>query len=430
MQEKYEKMFYEFEPEHTDCPEWLNSPQAYFRGERSMPGSNLNVGYQVITGPVFLEQEPRLNREDIYYVFLGSKLPDVFSSWDAEIHFYLGPTLDTMEKVVITEPTVIKVPRSWWHSPLNFVRVDKPLLFQEVLHSGRDGYVSYIEKPDGEKEYIYTGYETGKDATITNAFVSPYKHVEWNVINEDGVTSYTDKGAYDPSKSPMGIHCVVMPGYESKPYSDAATLKAPKPALSPEVTKLVLAAPKEETKWGAWCPSPQFYFRGTIYMENATYNIGYQIFTAANDMEDPHIHQGLDEYIFFMGADPANIFDFDAEIEIFYGEDPDNLESRLITRPTVVRIPANMWHCPIRFRKMNKPIIFQAAFLDGTWGTIVRLDEEEKTEEELKEIDSRPFGRTRTYEYMGDNVRFCKYNVKKRCNICGECFPPQELEGV
>jgi hypothetical protein len=29
---------------------------------------------------------------------------------------------------------------------------------------------------------------------------------------------------------------------------------------------------------------------------------------------------------------------------------------------------------------------------------------------------------------MGDNVRFCKYNDKKRCNICGACFQPQEIK--
>lgn len=34
-----------------------------------------------------------------------------------------------------------------------------------------------------------------------------------------------------------------------------------------------------------------------------------------------------------------------------------------------------------------------------------------------------PFARMHTYNYMGDNVRFCKYNDKKRCNICGACFP-------
>ena len=120
-----------------------------------------------------------------------------------------------------------------------------------------------------------------------------------------------------------------------------------------------------------------------------------------------------------MGADPKNIFDFDAEIEILLGDDPDKMESKIITKPTVVRLPPTVWHCPIKFRKMKKPILFQAAFLHGTWGTITRS--EAKTEKNY-------FSRKYTYDYMGDNVRFCKFNDQKRCNICGACFPEQAIE--
>ena len=440
MQEKYEKLFYEFVPQETSWGDWCHSPQAYFRGETDLPGAAMNVGFQVFKAPVLLETEPHFHREDEYLVFLGAKLPDVFSSWDAEVHFYMGKTLDTMEKVVITEPTIIKLPKGWWHSPLNFVRVDKPLMFQAVVLAGKNGMVKFVERKDGERQYIYMGDETRlclfdshKDCNYCGYCFShpderpevPYTFVKWTVINEDGVESYTDTGAYDPSKAPMGPDCVRYPGFVTKPYSDAAVLKAPKPELSEDVARCVLACPKEETSWGAWCPSPQFYFRGEIYMEEATYHVGYQIFTAANDMEDSHIHSGSEEYIFFMGADPMNMFDFDCEIEMFFGDDPDHMESKIITKPTVVRIPANVWHCPILFRKMNKPILFQAAWLNGTWGTIIRAPD---TAPELPpgEIDERPFGRMHTYNYMGDDVRLCKYNNLKRCSICGKCFRKPE----
>jgi hypothetical protein len=36
-----------------------------------------------------------------------------------------------------------------------------------------------------------------------------------------------------------------------------------------------------------------------------------------------------DEYLFFMGSDPMNMFDFDSEIEIFIGDDPDHMEAKL-----------------------------------------------------------------------------------------------------
>ena len=438
MQEKYEKLFYEFVPQETSWGDWCHSPQAYFRGEKDLPGAAMNVGFQVFKAPVFLEHEPHFHREDEYLVFFGATLPDVFSSFDAEVHFYMGKTLDTMEKIVITEPTIIKLPKGVWHSPLNFVRVDKPILFQAVMLSGKTGFIKFVERKDGERQYIYGGDETGicvfdshKTCNYCGYCFShpdevperPYTFVKWTVVNEDGVESYTDTGAYDQTKSPMGPDCVITPDYKSKPYSDATKLKAPKPPLSPEIAKCVLAVPKEETHWGQWCPSPQVYFRGETYMEDATYHVGYQIFTGSNDMEDTHFHQGAEEYIYFMGADPMNIFDFDCEIEMRFGDDPEHMESKIITKPTVVRIPANVWHCPILFRKMNKPVMFQAAFLSGTWGTITQAAETNKPEIPPEVLEKMPFARMHTYNYMGDNVRFCKYNDKKRCNICGACFP-------
>ena len=415
MQEKFERLFYEFPQENTAFGDWSLSPQAFLHGEKNLPDAVMNVGFQIITGPVTFETEPLFHREVENLVFLGATLPDVFSSFDAEIHLYMGPTLETMEKIVITEPTLVKVPKGWWHGPLQFVRVDKPLLFQAVLFAGRPGSIRKVDH-NGIAALAYSEEETHRWPQKEGGLRS----VPWTVINEDGVTSYTDTGAYDPNKAPSSLNTVIRPGYISKPYGeDSTVLKAPKPALTPGLAKCVLAMPKEETKWGAWCPSPQAYFRGDIYMEEASYNVGWQIFTAANDMEEPHFHQGVDEYIFFMGADPKNIFDFDCEIEFFVGDDPDHMESRIINKPTVVRMPPTVWHCPIKFRKVNKPLLFQAAFMHGTWGTITRAVAPPSEKKGW-------FDRKYNYDYMGDNVRFCKFNDKKRCNICGACFPKMD----
>ncbi len=441
MQEKYEKLFYEFVPQETHWGDWCHSPQAYFRGETDMPGATLNVGFQVFKAPQRLEKEPHFHREDEYLIFLGAGLPDAFSSWDAEVHLYLGKTIDAMEKIVITEPTIVRIPQGWFHCPLDFKRVDKPIFFQAALMSGRFGGIRYIER-DGERELLYSGDEvhlcklnSSKECDYCGyCYAHPeeirprkFSYVPWTVINEDGIESYSDKGSYDPAKAPNSRDCVITPEYKSKPYSDATVLKAAKPALSDEVRKCVLAVPKEETTWGDWCPSPQVYFRGETYMEDATYHVGFQVFAGANDMEAPHIHQGADEYIFFMGADPMNIFDFDAEVEMLIGDDPEHMESKIITKPTVVRLPANTWHCPIYFRKMKKPLIFQAAFLSGTWGTITKIPDDMRSKPPEGE-ENNPIYSKFSYAYSGDNVRMCRYNSKKRCNICGACFPKKIIE--
>ena len=148
MQEKFEKLFYEFEPEHTKWGDWILTPQAYFRGDRNMPGAGLNLGYQVILKPHRLETEPHFHREDEYLVFLGAKFPDVFASWDAEVLFYMGPSLDKMEKIVITAPTMIRVPPLFWHGPLEITRLGKPLFFQPVLMNSR--YYAIYRRTDAE----------------------------------------------------------------------------------------------------------------------------------------------------------------------------------------------------------------------------------------------------------------------------------------
>ena len=416
MKEKYENLFYEFEPEVIDGGNWCVSKQAFLHGEKDIPEAVMYTGFQVITAPVQMETEPIYHREAENLVFLGAVLPDVFSSFDAEIHFYMGKTLETMEKIVVTQPTIIKVPKGWCHSPLSFVRVDKPVLFQAVLFAGAPGSIKLVQGANRENVALFSDRETHRFAHVHNDKAP--KSVPWKVINEDGVELYSQKGAYDPSKAPSSLDTVIRPGYRSKPYSDATALTAPKPELTEEMSKCVLAIPKEETRWGDWCPSPQAYFRGDIYMENATYNVGWQVFAGANDMEEPHFHQGVDEYIFFMGANPSDIFDFDAEIEFFIGDDPDHMESKILTKPTVVRLPPTVWHCPIKFRKMKKPLIFQAAFMHGTWGTITRSPN--------TSTEKTWFDRKYNYDYMGDNVRFCKFNDKKRCNICGACFPKMD----
>lgn len=57
--------------------------------------------------------------------------------------------------------------------------------------------------------------------------------------------------------------------------------------------------------------------------------------------------------------------------------------------------------------------------MSGTWGTITRSEASESAKKTY-------FDRKYTYDYMGDNVRFCKFNEKKRCNICGACFPKMD----
>jgi mannose-6-phosphate isomerase-like protein (cupin superfamily) len=72
-----------------------------------------------------------------------------------------------------------------------------------------------------------------------------------------------------------------------------------------------------------------------------------------------HSHE-FDMYLVFSGMDPNNMNDFGAEIELFFGEEG---EKHVITKPTVVYIPKGTVHCPLNFKRVDKPVLFLHATL-------------------------------------------------------------------
>ena len=105
-----------------------------------------------------------------------------------------------------------------------------------------------------------------------------------------------------------------------------------------------------------------------------------------------------------MGGTFPNVFDFDASIEFYIGRVGDDAELFTITKPTVIRLPAGVYHCPLNFRKINKPVFFQAAILEECFGA---------------NFDT-PTGQTRKARYNGPGQ--CKYDESKKCDTCGKCF--------
>ena len=144
---KYNKYFL------TDFKEPSNlsavaGPQAYFRGARQIPGANLNMGWQLFVEPIYLEKEPHTHDVDEYLIFLGGKLPDLFESFQAEVDFCIG---EEQEKHLINKPTIIFIPKGLVHCPLNFRKIDKPILFHAILLSPR------FTKTMNGKEMSYDG---------------------------------------------------------------------------------------------------------------------------------------------------------------------------------------------------------------------------------------------------------------------------------
>jgi hypothetical protein len=68
----------------------------------------------------------------------------------------------------------------------------------------------------------------------------------------------------------------------------------------------------------------------------------------------PHKHD-FDHVLCFIGGDPKNIREFGAEIEVTLGEEG---EKYIINSTTIVTIPAGLLHCPIDFKRVDKPVLF------------------------------------------------------------------------
>jgi hypothetical protein len=61
------------------------------------------------------------------------------------------------------------------------------------------------------------------------------------------------------------------------------------------------------------------------------------------------------QYLCFFSANPNDVKDFDAEIELALGEEQ---EKQVITSPTVAYIAAGLYHGPLTVKKLNKPFLF------------------------------------------------------------------------
>ena len=101
-------------------------PEAEFTGEKHY-GSDFSIMFFHITEPVLMEETPHWHDFDFYLYFLGlNNMEDL----GGEIEMGLG---EEQEIHTITTPTSVYVPKGLIHCPLNFKRVDKPILFVHAL---------------------------------------------------------------------------------------------------------------------------------------------------------------------------------------------------------------------------------------------------------------------------------------------------------
>jgi hypothetical protein len=74
----------------------------------------------------------------------------------------------------------------------------------------------------------------------------------------------------------------------------------------------------------------------------------------AKGSHGPHQHDSY-EILGFLGTDPDDQFNLGAEIVLYMGEE---MEPCVINQSTLVYLPPNLVHCPLVYRRVDRPIVF------------------------------------------------------------------------
>ena len=173
-------------------------------------------------------------------------------------------------------------------------------------------------------------------------------------------------------------------------------------------------ATHDKDNWKSWTSPRMGYFNhGDI--PNVDFNAGFLVAAQVGYMDIPHIHDGCDSYFIFTGADLDRIFESEFEVNFFMGDSAVSMEMYKITKPTFVRVPAGVYHCPIYYKKVVRGGLNNMLWYGGlSTGRVYPTLSEDGTE---------------GYGYEKDNWdRVCVKNPDKMCTWCGLCFDQPEDE--
>ena len=148
--EKYAK-YYKSQPvgDFTKLYPQLTAPSFHIWGRE------WNSGYRMdwfcVTEPFLMINDPHTHDFDQFLAFQNADATKV-NDFDAEVWLYLGPEGE-QEKLVITETCFVHVPAGMVHTPLEFAKINKPIVFMDIALTAQ-----YVRKPeDPDKPVVSEG---------------------------------------------------------------------------------------------------------------------------------------------------------------------------------------------------------------------------------------------------------------------------------
>lgn len=120
---KYGDLFFE-----KPMVEGRFAPRLIFFSKKYVGEKDFSLLWNCVTEPYLMAEEPHTHDFDQFLHFYGANSMDI-GDFDAEVELSLG---EEGEKHIITETTVVHIPKGMIHCPLNFKVVNKPVIFMNV----------------------------------------------------------------------------------------------------------------------------------------------------------------------------------------------------------------------------------------------------------------------------------------------------------
>lgn len=334
------------------------TPRGFFRGTTMMDKARIYLDFTSITKELVMEVPHTHHAVDEYIVLATADFGNFYDGFDAEIDIWLGEDPERLEMFTITEPVIIRIPPKLYHCPINFRRVGKPVLFSAMYLDGDWSKITPQINEEGREEFRYDGAgirrcvrDRAKECIYCGACFS-------EKMNEFAEKAKEDEDAQSPSADLLAPYYAMTAFPRTGKFDRYVFPFKPEYHDDPRVL------------------SPRTGLRGESELPESRLCTVFNLVQKACTMGEAHMHHAVEEYLFFTGTDITHFFEFDAEIEIMLGEDPEHMESYIITEPAVIRVPPKMWHGPVTFRRVGAPINFMPFYPSGDYGRIVRARED------------------------------------------------------
>ena len=133
VENKYSK--YVIREPHMKPPhEEITAPIVSFnRGRVDFPGVGFSINWELIDKPFIMEKSGHTHDWDQLLCFVGGDSKNFFD-FGAEIEFFLG---EEAERYVINSTTLVYIPRGLIHGPLEFKKIHKPIMFNNIVLSAQ-----------------------------------------------------------------------------------------------------------------------------------------------------------------------------------------------------------------------------------------------------------------------------------------------------